>query len=176
MTEAELVAAQQRVERFLAAKGIADEDLCQEMLLVLLEREGAPTHLHWVYLRACDRLDPRICQHGERVRRHAVEQSLDAPLTAGAADTFLTVQAAPAAPEALPDLEALHQRGPLRALLLLRLYYGLEEKELAWLWGVSEGRISQQLGGGKSAVLCGHVPARDLVFEELTWSINWISF
>lgn len=174
MIEAELTQMQARVVRFLAARGVFDEDLTQEMLLVLLEREGKASNLRWVYLRALDRLNPRIGQHGVRVRRHSWESSLDAPLTPdGDADWHAVLPLAAA--EDLPDLQALHTTGPLRALLLMRLVYGYSEKELAWIWGVTEGRISQLLGGGRSAVLCGHVPDHDLWFGALTWEVQWIT-
>jgi hypothetical protein len=173
-----------RVQRFLGARGVHDEDMEQEMVLVCLEREGDPTHLEWVYQRALDRVHPRHHVAGRRVR-----PSLETPYRYsldGNQDGLFPYDTAQLLPyhhgafHALPPddpcavLDGLRQPGELRAKLILRLVYGYTEAELAWLWGVTESRISQQIGGLKAPVLLGEAPHVDLVTTGLAWEVDWI--
>lgn len=173
-----------RVVAYLrTTRHVVDEDMVQEMVMLCLEREGDPTDLRWVYLRALDLVHPRHLAGGRRVRptleaaQHWSPQGPPQRLySSDEQATFIAQhQHAPVAPQdAL--LEHLPARGELRAKLLLRVAYGYSEAEIARLWGVAESRISQQLGGGRAAILLGQVPEGPLPIPGLEWEVAWIRF
>ncbi len=119
-----------------------DEDLLSEMVVYRLAHPGQPLSMALVYLRALDVCDPRTETQGVRTRRppHArlAEGLLPAAALSGSQAPLL-----PALPAGVP------LQGPVRAMLLLLAYYGLTQRELAVLWGVTEGRISHLLRGAR---------------------------
>jgi DNA-directed RNA polymerase specialized sigma24 family protein len=155
---------------YLKRRGRYDEDVLSEMVLHALERpEKERIRLDLAYYNARERLAGRVSLQGRRLYRDRLTCSLDR----GNPDSPDESWEHPA-PEPPPPLQPL-VKGELRAMVLLREVWGLSYPEIADLFGVTASRVSQRLGRGKAAVMCGGPPDRDLRFEGLEWDVDWLT-
>jgi hypothetical protein len=151
---------QQRARAYVRSTGRFDEDVLSEMVCEFLQGKTEGMALPYIYLHALDRVHPRTTVHGERQRCREIPSAL--PETA----------VAPVRPE---TVRVPFATGSLRAMLLLRLVYGLREAELGQLFGVTESRISQLLGQGRAEVLAGLRPEREVVFDVPVLEVTWLT-
>lgn len=144
------------------------EDLAQEMVIEWLsvpEAERPRRRLSYLYEHAKDRLNPRRGLPG-RPRKSSFMVSENALLMPGTES--VVALAAVQEPRDVETYATLPRRGWLRALLLLELQYGFSRKEIGYLLGLGDDRVSKILGSGKAEVLAYGAPDMDLTFD-LEW-------
>lgn len=177
---------QYRAQSYVRAKGWRGpeaDDIASEMVLEALEHPDKMLDLDYVYLHALDKLDPRRRQgnitHGRQSQRLL---SLDAPLDAeryadeqrhwrsmAAQKTWYDVRPAHCDEPFAEVMDAVPPAGRLRAILLLYGVYGYTMKEVAFLFGITESRVSQILSEAREAALAepGAV--------DLAWRVQWLT-
>jgi hypothetical protein len=135
----DVVAFQQQCQRYLTRKRVppdAVEDLVSEMVLYALEHPMTVLSVPWVYLHACDRLDPRQRVYGERLRESQRLCSLDASRTPAGEDPYTVLDRLPA--EAGLWATPQGDRGQDVAAELLALWED-PERLLAGTWDLTLG-------------------------------------
>lgn len=144
---------QYRAQAYVRSKGRRGpdvDDITSEMVLEAIEHPDKMLSLDYVYLHALDKLDPRRKENGTPVGRASqFRRSLDGYAFA-ATKVAQAPEEHPAGP-CMDFLKAAPASGRLRAILLLHNLHGYTMKEVGFLFGLTEARISQILTEAKQA-------------------------
>lgn len=142
MNAADAIRLKKKAERCAADLGFAHEkeDIAQDVLLQMLEKPGRP-----VRYATIDAIRERTGRKGDI--SYEARQVLNLSVSNGTEHIEWEPESLSGRLEARLEVESLlgSVNGANRAIWLLTYQWGLSEKEIGYLFGVSESRICQRL-------------------------------